>query len=312
MKKKELISIIVPCYNEEESIPSFYEEVIKLEKELKEVDFEYLFVDDGSKDKTLLKLRELAKKDKKVRYISFSRNFGKEGAMYAGLKGSKGDYVVIIDADLQQPPSLIADMYKEITEEGYDIVGTKKVSRKKESFIQKFFARAFYNVMEKMSMVKQEKGAGDYRLMTRKVVNSILELKEYNRYTKGIFGFVGYKTKWIELESIERAAGETKWGFKKLLVYGFKGILSFSVVPLVAILTIGIIMLIASFIMFIIWLVKVIGNDYPTILGLSTLMVFLTGIIVTCMGIFSLYLSQMYLEIKNRPIYITKETEEKR
>lgn len=312
MKKKELISIIVPCYNEEESIPFFYEEVIKLEKELKEVDFEYLFVDDGSKDKTLLKLRELAKKDKKVRYISFSRNFGKEGAMYAGLKESKGDYVVIIDADLQQPPSLIADMYKGITEEGYDIVGTKKVLRKKESFIQKFFARAFYNVMEKMSMVKQEKGAGDYRLMTRKVVNSILELKEYNRYTKGIFGFVGYKTKWIELESIERAAGETKWGFKKLLVYGFKGILSFSVVPLVAILTIGIIMLIASFIMFIIWLVKVIGNDYPTILGLSTLMVFLTGIIVTCMGIFSLYLSQMYLEIKNRPIYITKETEEKR
>lgn len=307
---KEKISLIVPCFNEEESIPFFYDEVKKLEKQLKDVDFEYIFVNDGSRDKTLEELRKLSDKDKKVRYISFSRNFGKEAAMYAGLEASTGDYVTVIDADLQHPPKMIIDMYKGITEEGYDIVGTVKVSRKKEPFLQRVLSNNFYKVIAKMSMIEQVKGAGDFRLMTRQVVDSILKLNEYNRYSKGIFSFVGFKTKWLELEDNERVAGTTKWGLKKLLVYAFEGIIAFSVVPLSLIMVLGILLMFSSFVMFIIWLVNAIkmGCFYFGILGLSTLIVFLSSLITLSLGIIGAYLSKIYLEIKNRPKYVVAET----
>lgn len=311
---KEIISLVIPCYNEEESIPYFYKEIKKLENKLKAVEFEYIFVDDGSKDKTLTVLRELANKDKCVRYISFSRNFGKEGAMYAGLEASTGDYVTVIDADLEQSPSLIVDMYKGIKEEGYDIVGTFKKSRKKEPLITGFLAKVFYKIIAKISLVEQVQGAGDYRLMSRQVVDSILKLKEYNRYSKGIFSFVGFKTKWIELVVNERVAGETKWGFKKLLKYAFEGIIAFSVFPLSFIMIMALLLIFSSFIMFVFWIINSIRDGYFIfgMLGLSTLIVFLSGLITMSLGIIGSYLSKIYLEVKNRPVYIVAETEKNR
>lgn len=311
---KEIISLVIPCYNEEESIPYFYKEIKKLENKLKAVEFEYIFVDDGSKDKTLTVLRELANKDKYVRYISFSRNFGKEGAMYAGLEASTGDYVTVIDADLEQSPSLIVDMYKGIKEEGYDIVGTFKKSRKKEPLITGFLAKVFYKIIAKISLVEQVQGAGDYRLMSRQVVDSILKLKEYNRYSKGIFSFVGFKTKWIELVVNERVAGETKWGFKKLLKYAFEGIIAFSVFPLSFIMIMALLLIFSSFIMFVFWIINSIRDGYFIfgMLGLSTLIVFLSGLITMSLGIIGSYLSKIYLEVKNRPVYIVAETEKNR
>ena len=215
--KKELISVIVSCYNEEESIPLFYQEIIKVAKKMANVDFEFLFINDGSRDKTLEILRNLSKKDKRVRYISFSRNFGKEAAMFAGLEHSKGDYVTLMDADLQDPPSLLPEMFKIIKEEGYDSVGTRRVTRKGEPPIRSFFARMFYKLINKMSKVEMVDGARDYRLMSRQVVDSIISLQEYNRYSKGLFSFVGYETKWLEYENVERVAGETKWSFGNYL-----------------------------------------------------------------------------------------------
>ncbi len=209
--KKEKISVIVPCYNEEEALPYFYDEIKKIEKEMKDLDFEYIFVDDGSKDKSLQILRDFSKKDKKVRYLSLSRNFGKEASMYAGLKYSKGDYVTIMDADLQDPPQLLPEMYRYIKEEGYDQVATRRANRKGEPIIRSFFAKMFYKIINKMSKVEMVDGARDYRLMRRIVVDNILRLGEYNRYSKGLFSFVGFKTKWLEYENIECVAGETKW-----------------------------------------------------------------------------------------------------
>ena len=207
--KKEKISVIVSCYNEQESIPYFYEEITKISKKMKDLDFEYLFVNDGSKDNTLKIVKELAEKDDRVKYVSFSRNFGKEAAMYAGLKYADGDYITLMDADLQDPPALLPEMYRLIKEEGYDSVGTRRVTRKGEPPIRSFFARCFYKLINKMSKVEMVDGARDYRLMTRQVVDSITSLEEYNRYSKGLFSFVGYNTKWLEYENIERVAGET-------------------------------------------------------------------------------------------------------
>jgi len=305
------ISIIVPCYNEEEAIPLFYNEMIKIAQMMKKVEFEFLFINDGSHDKTLEISRELSKKDKRVRYISFSRNFGKEAAMYAGLEMSTGDYVAVMDVDLQDPPALLPEMYRLIKEEGYDSVGTRRVTRKGEPPIRSFFARCFYKIINKMSKVEMVDGARDFRLMTRQMVNSILSLKEYNRYSKGLFSFVGFKTKWLEYENIERIAGETKWSFWKLLLYAMDGIIAFSTAPLMISVIVGLLFCFISFIMIVVIILKtLIWNDpvsgWPS---LVCILFFLSGIQLFCTGVLGAYLSKTYLETKKRPIYIVKETE---
>ena len=223
------ISIVVSCYNEEESLPLFYQEMEKVrKKDFNDVEMEYIFVDDGSKDRTLEELKELEKQDVKVKYISFSRNFGKESAMLAGLEHAEGNYITLMDADLQDPPALLRQMYEIIKNEGYDCVGTRRVTRKGEPPIRSFFARIFYKLINKMSNVEMVDGARDYRLMKKQVVDAIISMGEYNRYSKGIFSFVGFKTKWLEYENIERVAGETKWSFWKLFKYAIEGITAFS------------------------------------------------------------------------------------
>lgn len=310
MKKK--ISIIVPCYNEEQAIPYFYDEIVKVSKNMNYLDFEFLFINDGSKDKTLEILKEYSKKDKRVRFISFSRNFGKEAAMLAGLENALGDYVTLMDADLQDPPSLLEKMYRLINEEGYDCVGTRRVTRKGEPPIRSFFARIFYKLINKMSKIEMVDGARDYRLMTRQVVDAIVSMKEYNRYSKGIFSFVGFETKWLEYENIERVAGETKWSFWKLLIYAFEGITAFSTVPLVISALIGIILFIIAFVMIIIIIVKtlLLGDPVSGWPSMMCIILFLSGIQLFSLGIIGQYLSKTYLESKKRPIYIIKETEE--
>ncbi len=309
--KKEKISIVVPCYNEEESLKYFYDEITKVSKEMDDLDFEYLFVNDGSSDKTLDELRSLSKKDKRVRYISFSRNFGKESAMYAGLVESTGDYVAIMDADLQDPPSMLSKMYKYIKEEGYDSVGTRRVTRKGEPPIRSFFARMFYKIINKMSKVEMVDGARDYRLMTRQMVNAIIDLKEYNRYSKGLFSFVGFNTKWLEYENVERVAGETKWSFWKLFIYALDGITAFSTVPLAISSIIGIIFCLISMIMIFVIIIKtlIFGDPVSGWPSMMCVIFLVSGIQLFCIGILGQYLSKTYLETKKRPIYIVKETE---
>ena len=243
----EKISIVIPCYNEEEAIPLFYKEIKKIEKELSDYKFEYIFVEDGSKDKTLEVIKELHENDKSVRYISFSRNFGKESAMLAGLEASLGDYVTVMDVDLQDPPELLPKMLKFIKEEGYDSVGTRRVTRKGEPPIRSFFARLFYKLINKMSKVEMVDGARDYRLMKRKMVDAVISLKEYNRYSKGLFSFVGFKTKWLEYENQERVAGETKWSFWKLFIYALEGIVAFTTTPLSIAAIVGVIFCLVAF-----------------------------------------------------------------
>ena len=308
MKK---ISIIVPSYNEEQAIPFFYEEINKISKELKKVDFEFIFVNDGSKDKTIEVIKEYAKKDKRVKFINFSRNFGKESAMYAGLEYSTGDYIAIMDADLQDPPALLPEMLSFLEENtDYDCVGTRRVTRKGEPPIRSFFARMFYKLINKISKTEMVDGARDYRLMTRLMVNSILELKEYNRYSKGLFQFVGYKTKWLEYENIERVAGETKWSFWKLFIYALEGIIAFSTAPLAISSVAGILFCIISFIMIMIIIIKTLIFGDPTSgwPSLVCIIFFVSGIQLFCLGIMGQYLSKTYLETKKRPIYIVKDT----
>ncbi len=309
--KKELISIVISCYNEEESIPLFYQEIIKVAKEMANVNFEFLFINDGSRDKTLEILRNLSKKDKRVRYISFSRNFGKEAAMFAGLEHSKGDYVTLMDADLQDPPSLLPKMFKIIKEEGYDSVGTRRVTRKGEPPIRSFFARMFYKLINKMSKVEMVDGARDYRLMSRQVVDSIISLQEYNRYSKGLFSFVGYETKWLEYENVERVAGETKWSFWKLFKYAIEGIVAFTTVPLTIATFMGILLFLIAivFIFIILFKTLVFGDPVSGWPSLACIILFCSGIQLLCLGIIGEYLSKTYLETKKRPIYIIKETE---
>jgi len=307
MKK---ISIIVPCYNEEQAIPFFYEEINKISKQMKS-DFEFIFVNDGSKDKTISVIKEYAKKDIRVKYINFSRNFGKEAAMYAGLENSSGDYVAIMDADLQDPPSLLPEMLEFLQKnEEYDCVGTRRVTRKGEPPIRSFFARMFYKIINKISKTEMVDGARDYRLMSRQMVNSILELKEYNRYSKGLFQFVGYKTKWLEYENIERVAGETKWSFWKLFIYALEGIIAFSTAPLAISSIAGIIFCIISFIMIMFIIIKTLIYGDPTSgwPSLVCIIFFVSGIQLFCLGIMGQYLSKTYLETKKRPIYIVKDS----
>ena len=308
MKK---ISIIVPCYNEEQAIPYFYKEITKVADE-GIADFEYIFVNDGSKDKTIDIIRELRAKDNKVRYVSFSRNFGKEAAMFAGLEASEGDYVTLMDADLQDPPALLPEMVSilEDKDSDYDSVGTRRVTRKGEPPIRSFFARMFYKIINKMSKIEMVDGARDFRLMKRQVVNSILELKEYNRYSKGLFEFVGYNTKWLEFENIERVAGETKWSFWKLFIYAIEGIIAFSTAPLAIASIAGFLFCLVSFIMIIVIIVKTLAFGDPTTgwPSLVCIIFFVSGVQLFCLGITSEYLSKTYLETKKRPIYIIKDT----
>ena len=305
----EKISVVVPCYNEEKAIPIFYKEMNKVMVKMKKLDFELIFVDDGSSDSTLEVCKNLAKEDKRVRYISFSRNFGKEAGIYAGLNKSTGDYVTLMDVDLQDPPELLPKMYNLIKEEGYDSVGTRRVTRKGEPPIRSFFARCFYKLINKMSKTEMVDGARDYRLMTRKMVNSILEMKEYNRYSKGLFSFVGYKTKWIEYENRERVAGETKWSFWKLVIYALDGIIAFSTTPLWIAAIIGLLFCLISFIAILVIIIKtlVFGDPVGGWPSMVCIIFFVSGIQLFCIGIIGAYLSKTYLETKHRPIYIIKE-----
>ena len=253
-----LLSIVVPCLNEEKNIAQFYGLVSKImtSSTMSKLDYEFIFIDDGSTDKTLKGLKFLSNEDKHVKYISFSRNFGKESAIYAGLEYSKGDYVVIMDADLQDPPSLLPEMYYNIILNKYDSVATRRVSRKGEPFIRSFFARKFYKIINKMSKIEIVDGSRDYRMMTRNMVDSILKLKEVNRFSKGIFSWVGFKTKWLEYENIQRANGETSWSFWNLFLYSIEGIVGFTTVPLAISTIIGIIFSIVAFILMLIILIK--------------------------------------------------------
>lgn len=306
------ISVIVSCYNEEKALPLFYEEMEKQIKNFESVEFEYIFVNDGSSDNTLKVIKELNKKDSKVRYISFSRNFGKEAAMYAGLEASTGDFVTLMDADLQDPPALLKEMYDAIKNEGFDMVGTRRVTRKGEPPIRSFFARMFYKIINKMSKVQMVDGARDYMLMTRQVTNSLLELKEYNRYSKGLFSFVGYKVKWIEYENIERVAGETKWSFWKLFKYAIEGITAFSTTPLIFSSVLGILFCIISFLLILVIITKTLLYGDPTSgwPSLVCIIFMVSGVQLFSLGIIGQYLSKTYLEVKKRPVYIVRETSE--
>ena len=309
----EKISVVVSCYNEEKALPLFYEEMERVRKQDFEniAEFEYIFVNDGSKDKTLEIMKSLRKKDSKVRYVSFSRNFGKEAAMLAGLDASVGDYVAVMDADLQDPPALLRQMYDAIKNENYDAVGTRRVTRKGEPPIRSFFARIFYKIINKMSDIEMVDGARDYRLMKRQVVDSIISLREYNRYSKGLFSLVGYNTKWIEYENVERVAGETKWSFWKLFKYAIEGITAFSTTPLIISSVIGLIFCIIAFLAIIFIIIKTLVFGDPTSgwPSLACIIVFVSGVQLFSIGIIGQYLSKTYLEVKKRPIYIIKETE---
>lgn len=310
MKEYSKLSIIVPCYNEEESIPLFYAEAIKQDAFFKEknVEVEFIFVNDGSRDKTVEIIKKLREKDKRVHMVSFSRNFGKEAAIYAGFEKAKGDLVVLMDADLQDPPALLPQMYTHIAEEGYDSVGSRRVTRTGEPPIRSWFARRFYALMRNISTTEIVDGARDYRMMTRKVVDAILSMKEYNRFSKGIFGWVGFKTKWLEYENINRVAGETKWSFWKLFLYSIDGIMAFSTAPLAIPLIMAIIMCIAALALLIITIVQAtFGNPFYAVFLILTVATFIGGVILGCMGIVALYLSKMYLENKNRPKYLVDE-----
>lgn len=308
MSKKEKISIIVPCYNEEEALPLFYAEIDKISKSM-DVNFELLFVNDGSKDKTLLELRKLAKKDERVKYISFSRNFGKEAAMYAGFENSTGDYVAVMDADLQDPPVLLPVMYNAIVEDGYDSVATRRATRKGEPKIRSFFARMFYKIINKISKADIVDGARDYRLMTRQMVDAILSMGEYNRFSKGIFGWIGFNTKWIEYENVERVAGETKWSFWKLFAYSLEGITAFSTVPLTIASVFGILFCLVAFVLIIFIMIRTwcFGDPVAGWPSMVCIIFLVGGVQLFCTGIIGQYLSKTYLETKNRPIYIIKE-----
>jgi len=310
MKK---ISIVVPCYNEEEALPIFYDEVEKVTKKL-DAEIEYIFVNDGSRDNTLKILRFLAKKDKRVRYISFSRNFGKEAAMLAGLESSTGDYITTMDADLQDPPELLIEMYDALEKEDYDICAAKSKSRNGYSFLRKTFTKWFYKIIAKISKVEMVDGARDFRLMKKVVVDAIISMKEYNRYSKGLFAFVGFDTKWLEFENKERVAGTTKWNFWKLFKYAIEGIVAFSTAPLIIAALAGIILCLVSFIMIIFIIVRtlIFGDPVSGWPSLVCIIFFLSGIQLFATGIIGEYLAKTYLETKNRPVYIIKETEKTR
>ncbi|NLO85412.1 MAG: glycosyltransferase family 2 protein [Clostridiales bacterium] len=302
------ISVIVPCYNEEESTPLFFDAFLK-ETAGMNAEFEFIFVDDGSSDKTLEQFRLLRERDSRIHYISFSRNFGKESAMFAGMEAAKGDYIAIMDVDLQDPPSLLPAMLQCIEQEGFDCVATRRVTRKGEPKIRSFFARMFYRIINRISKTEIVDGARDFRLMTRQMVDSILRLREVSRFSKGIFSWVGYQTKWLEYENVERVAGETKWSFWSLLLYSIDGIIAFSTAPLAIASVIGVLFCLIAFLLIIFFFVKTLiwGDPVAGFPATICIVLFLGGIQLFCIGILGQYMSKTFLETKNRPIYITKE-----
>lgn len=309
--KKEKISIVVPCYNEEESLPLFYKEVSKVAKEMKFVDFEFLFINDGSKDKTLAVLKDFAKKDKRVRFISFSRNFGKEAGMYAGLSNAGGDYVAIMDADMQDPPEMVNVMYHLIKEEGHDCVALYTSRHDDYGFFRKILTKCWYKLIGVISSVKQVPGARDFRLMKRKMVDAIVDMGEYNRYTKGIFGFVGFDTKWIDYKAPQRVAGKSKFNLIACFKYAMEGIVAFSTKPLVVSAFIGILFCLIAFLAIVFIIVKtcIYGDPVGGWPSLACIIIFMGGVQLFFFGVMGMYLAKVYLEVKNRPIYITRETE---
>lgn len=306
MKKK--ISIVVPCYNEKETIPIFYNETVKVLNSIPDIDYEIIYINDGSKDDSTKQMKLLAESDDKVKYIIFSRNFGKEAAMHAGLNESSGDYVAIMDVDLQDPPSLLKEMYEILENSEYDSVATRRVTRKGEPPIRSFFARCYYKLINKLSNTEIVDGSRDFRLMTRQMVDAVLSMNEYNRFTKGIFSWVGFETKWLEYENIERVAGETKWSFWKLFLYSIESIIAFSTAPLALASILGVILFLLSaiIIIFIVIRTLVYGDKTSGWPSMACIIFFVSGIQLLCIGVIGQYLAKAYLETKHRPLYIIK------
>lgn len=303
-------SVVVPCYNEEETIQIFYDEMQKYIPKMEDLEFEFIFVDDGSKDGSLAEMKRLASEDDRVRYISFSRNFGKEAGLFAGLEAASGDYIVTMDVDLQDPPFLLEEMYHAVRDEGYDCAATMRTDRKGEAPIRSWFSRKFYRLINKISNADIVDGARDYRFMTRQMVDSILSMKEYNRFSKGIFGWIGYRTKWIPFQNVERAAGTTKWSFWKLFLYALEGIIAFSTTPLWISSLLGFFCCFVAIIVliFIVARALVFGDPVAGWPSTISIILFIGGLQMFCMGILGMYLAKLYLEAKDRPIYITRET----
>lgn len=304
------MTLIVPCYNEEASLPIFYEAVCEVAGRLEHCDVTLLLINDGSKDRTLSIMRELAEKDSRVRYISFSRNFGKEAAMYAGFCNAKGDYVAVMDADMQDPPSLLPQMLEILKTQEYDSVATRRVTREGEPPIRSFFARMFYRIINRISDADIVDGARDFRLMKREMVDAIVSMCEYNRFSKGIFGWIGFRTKWLPYKNVERVAGETKWSFWGLLKYSIDGIVNFSQAPLSFASLMGLLLTIASFcaIVFIVVRRLLFGDPVAGWASTACIILFMGGLQLLCMGIMGQYLAKTYLEVKHRPHYIIAET----
>ncbi len=306
------ITVVIPCFNEEDALMIYYWEMEKIMEEMKDVAFELLFVDDGSRDRSLSIMKTLHEKDKRCRYLSFSRNFGKEAAIYAGLKNANGDYVAVMDVDLQDPPALLPKMYKILQEENFDNVATKRGDRTGEPRIRSFLSESFYKFINKISGTEIVEGARDYRLMKRKMVDAVLEMSEYNRFSKGIFEWVGFRTKWLEFDNVERSAGETKWSVGKLFRYSLEGITGFSVAPLSLAAVIGVLFCMLSFVMILVIIMRTViwGDPVAGWPSLVCIIFLVSGIQLFCTGIVGQYLSKTYLETKHRPIFILRESSE--
>lgn len=307
------LTVIVPCFNEEEALPIYYKEMCKIMDQMKDVEIELLFVDDGSSDHTLFVMKDLHMLDARCSYLSFSRNFGKEAAIYAGLKHADGDYVAVMDVDLQDPPGLLPEMYRILEEEGYDSVATKRSTRTGEPKLRSFLSENFYKFINKISKTEIVNGARDYRLMKRNMVDAVLDMSEYNRFSKGIFEWVGFRTKWLEFENVERSAGNTKWSLKKLFFYSLEGITGFSVAPLSLASIIGVVFCLLSFVLIGVIVVRTLiwGDPVSGWPSLVCIVFLVGGIQLLCTGIVGQYLSKTYLETKHRPIYILKDSSDK-
>jgi Glycosyltransferases involved in cell wall biogenesis len=307
-----LISIVIPCYNEEEALPVYYREMSRIMKEMADTEFELLFVDDGSTDRTLGILKEMNENDARCRYLSFSRNFGKEAALYAGLKNAQGEYVATMDVDMQDPPGLLPEMYRILKEENYDSVATRRSTRTGEPRIRSFLSESFYKFINKISRTEIVNGARDYRLMKRKMVDAVLGMSEYNRFSKGIFEWVGFRTKWLEFQNVGRCAGETKWSVKKLFMYSLEGITGFSVAPLSLASIVGVMFCALAFLMILVIIIRTLiwGDPVSGWPSLACIIFMVSGIQLFCTGIVGQYLSKTYLETKHRPIFILKDSSE--
>ena len=307
---RQLISLIIPCYNEEESLPLLLKELEKISTMMEENEFEFIIINDGSTDSTIEIIERFAERDARIKYISFSRNFGKEAAMYAGLLNAKGDYVAIMDADMQDPPGLLPKMLEIIITQNYDSVATRRITRRGEPIIRSIFARGFYKLINRISDAEIVDGARDFRLMKRNMVDAILRMGEYNRFSKGIFGWVGFKTYWLPYENVKRAAGKTKWSFWKLVAYALNGITDFSQVPLSLASWLGIFSTICSFLMVVFVVIRklIFGDPVSGWASIVSIMLFMGGLQLFCIGIIGQYLAKVFLETKHRPIYLVGKT----